>query len=165
MVAAYPDYYRDPHVVKTRLQVTSNPFFKRDDAGKVAAGMIDFNLAMHDPEKDWLKKKGEAKYDLITKFKWLRDKIELIDPDGNTISISTKKIYRIMVRDDIWYVYTTTDQTTVQQGQIKKYGPAEPKQANLGLKIFECSTQEASGQYALNEIEDLVLYTPFAIRN
>ena len=166
MIAAYPDQYHDPHVVKTRLQVTSNPFLKRPDAGKIAAGIIDFSLAMHDPRKDWLKKKGESGFVEVSNLKWLVENlnIEVVDRNNQPqmVQIPTKKIYRIMFRDDICYVYTADR----KNGQIKKYGPGKLK-ANVvnNLKLFDLKgPNTARIDYTWGEIEDLILSLPFASR-
>jgi hypothetical protein len=145
------------------LQVTSNPFLKKPDGGKLAAGMVDFNLAMHDPTKDWFKKKGEATYVAVSDFKWLRDTINLPVSQNQVVAIKTKKIYRIVVHDDVCYVYTA-DRTT-PPGQIKKYGPWKPGPGDIDSKLFEIGKAGASVQYALNQIEDLVLYLPMGGRN
>jgi len=166
MIAAYPDQYKDPHVVKTRLQVTSNPFLKRPDAGKLAAGIIDFSLAMHDPRKDWFKKKGESGFVDVSNLRWLVENINLEVVDRNnhpqTVQITTNKIYRIMFRDDVCYVYTNDR----KNGQIKKYGPGRLKASNVNnLKLFELKAGTGGlAQYALGQIEDLVLSVPFVIR-
>lgn len=162
MVAAYPERYRDPRYVKTRLQVTSNPFLKKADGGKLAAGMVDFNLAMHDPSKDWFKKKGEASYTAVSNLKWLRETINLPVSQNQVVTVRTKKIFRIVVRDDVCYVYTA-ERTT--PGQIKKYGPWRPGPGDLNTKLFEIGNAGAGEQYGLNQIEDLVLFLPFASRN
>ncbi len=166
MVSAWPNYYvpEAPFKVKTRLQITSNPFLHRPHAGKVAAGMVDFNLAMHDPNKNWFRPAGEAKFKAITEFNWSVDKIDAVGVDNVPVTIETKKIYRIVVGENPkhWYVYCVPSIEKLFSGEIRKYGPLKGDSPQLNeLKLFKLKEPEGElKQYLFGDIKDLLLTTP-----
>lgn len=165
MVSAWPTYYRlDAALVKTRLQVTSDPFFKATEANQLAAGIIDYNLAMHDPSQDWFKASGSSTFLPVSFSGWKVNEIQLIDSLGRPLGlpVKTKKIVRLMFRGGDCYIYTS-----IKRGKIQKFGPGKLRQADLtGLQLFELkqSPDGAVTPYSLSEISDLVLALPYCAR-
>lgn len=159
MVSAWPSFYKHAYLVKTRLQVTSNPYgISKSDRRLLAAGVVDFNLAMHNPNKHWFESKtnGNALAE-ISDFKWLVDTITLTDGVNNIGPIQTKEIYRIIYKDDICYIYGAGK----KNGEVVRYGPAKMVNAAdlQGRELFELKMPGAtqSKKYALSEVSDLIL--------
>jgi hypothetical protein len=84
MVACYPQRYAKPHQVKSRLQTTSRPFpavdggDTRRDLG-IATGVLDAEMALLDPNQDWIKTVGQPRRAVRIK-KWTDGEINLLQP-------------------------------------------------------------------------------------
>lgn len=163
MVSAWPRYYgTDAALVKTRLQLTSDPFIRRSDANKLAAGVINYNLAMHDQSKNWFKPSGgDTTFAEVPHPKWLVPEIRVHPKEEGLPDwlINPKKIYRIMYRDGLCYFYLAG----AKPGEIQKIGPGTLSATEVThLPLFELKRKpnEAAIPYTLNEISDLLLATP-----
>jgi len=133
MVAKYPDSFRTPQAVKTRLQVTSRPLFAGPDASRLATGVVDPAVALKAPDKDYWQPIGgslvEAKID-----NWCVKELQLSDPAtlGALPPLATKHILRMyrVNRDDStaqpqWIFYTKVPYLNgTKSGEVLRIGPA-----------------------------------------
>jgi hypothetical protein len=132
MVARYPASFARAEYVKARLQYTSRPVFIGQDAKRLAAGVIDPELAMLNPEKDFLMplvgSRREVEID-----NWCAPTIELFDPNtGRPLKdgvIRTRDIFRMyrVNRGEAsakprWIVYAKKAWTNAP-GDVMRIGP------------------------------------------
>ncbi len=144
MVNCYPDYYRDggpeeslnSAVVKQRLQYTSKPiFYKAEDLARVASGVVDPQVALLDPEKNWIKLKGAQDYTELTGnddiANWCEKKIELVDDNLVAKAAATQNVVRmvrVIVPDGMlgqpapWVLYSLA-KTPGQPVAIQRFDP------------------------------------------
>lgn len=158
MVGNWPGFYNtDAVLVKTRLQLTSDPFMEESNASRLAAGVVDYNLALHNPEKHWFKSNNDPKFVEVIAPKWLVSEIQLLDP--HTLRslgspIRTRDIYRIMYRDDLCYIYAAG----VKPGEIQKFGPGKFSNV-VGKELLQLKRvpDGVLTPYTLSAFKDLLL--------
>lgn len=144
MVNCYPDYYGDDGpdqsinsaAVKLRLQYTSKPiFYDREDLDRVATGVVDPQVALLDPEKNWIKPRGAQDYTELSGTgdiaNWCQPKIDLVDKNLAAKSTSTQnllRMVRIIVPGGIlgkpapWVLYSLA-KAPGQPTAIQRYDP------------------------------------------
>jgi hypothetical protein len=175
MLSCYPRYYGTPDRLKTRLQVTSEPFAAeppgrpRADAG-IAAGVLDPALALRDPDRDWVKESGGS-HTAQTVRRWLTNEIVVLDPvtpdNVPNSPVRTGDVLRVVqvpgATDDgprQWVVYKRVpfDGNNDHLGAVIRVGPGRIR--DLDRKVLEvCGGRELR----LADLEDVVLSYP--IRN
>lgn len=87
--------------LKERLQYTSRPiFYEEDDLKKIAAGVVDPEVALLDPGKNWIKATGSETYAEIPKTDdidhWCQTSLKLIDWRGDMKPIASKNMLRMV---------------------------------------------------------------------
>jgi hypothetical protein len=110
----------------------------------VASGVVDPQVALLDPEKDWIKLKGAQDYTELTGnddiAHWCEKKIELVDDNLVAKSAAAQNVLRmvrVMVPGGIldnpapWVIYSL-DKTPGQPVTIQRFDP----------RVFEDSARE-----------------------
>jgi subtilisin family serine protease len=108
MLNCYPERYRDiegqselkSDYIKQRLQYTSNPiFYEEADLAKVAAGVVDPEVALLDPSKTWIRMAGEDDYQEMSGDAdvdhWCLTNWTMIDGQLRSLTNSSKNILRM----------------------------------------------------------------------
>ena len=168
MTACYPQRYTKPHQIKSRLQATSRPFpavesgSERADMG-LASGVLDAELALLDPSRDWVKKTGQARAPVRIK-KWVDGEVKLLDPvtrrpiDG----ASTQDIQRLVqvphpqATGAQWVVYKKIASDNLHRGDVVRMGPgvlAGDQGTRAMLELCDGTVIPAS------QIEDVLIAT------
>ena len=165
MKACFPDEYREPYVVKTRLQTTSRPFpvaaaeAPRDDG--VSAGILDVETALLDPGSDWLKT-NLGDWEPVRVKRWHGD-FEIV-PVGDW-SLRMKDIHRLTRVGTKWVAYSQVSDDRYQKfrGTVRRFGPGQLQRADgapLGPVLELCTGKVVEA----SDLEDLLLATPLALR-
>jgi subtilisin family serine protease len=159
MVARYPVTYKFAWHVKERLQVTSMPIeligVNRDDARKLAAGIIDPAMATRDPNKEWLKVTGGDPTG-YTQLTWNVDTLTMTFDSGSSKRIDTEEIWRLVTRGSKSVIYIRGP----VPGSIQKLGPGTLSVPDPTRPILTVDANAVK----LGVIEDLLLKAPKAVR-
>jgi hypothetical protein len=140
MVSSFPAWYNNrAERVKTRLQVTARPALSNQDALRVASGVLDYALALKDPDTNWVKGLGQADFVKVDAFRWCTPQLSLVDPMDDTkllggAPIRTSDILRLYRNENNgkWTIYTKG----ATLGEVHRIGPGEVDEAPL----FESTT-------------------------
>lgn len=160
MVSSWPNYYAVvPGSVKLRLQLTSRPFFDPSQDSKVAAGVLDGEMAVKDPLQSYIQISGGKLRSVIPK-RWLKATITCVDQEtGDPESILTSKILRIVQSKNTWVFYLSTPSV----GHIHKVGPClvGDSERDLPILLTEALEKIPDGpteeSFSLSAILDLLL--------
>jgi subtilisin family serine protease len=162
MLSKWPEYFKVPVDVKTRLQVISSPTLAVPHASRIAAGVLDsVALALRDPGKDLLRPLGDnPAYEELQTFRgWYVDRLKVLNEKNEVdknVYIPTGDVYRICKKGSQWWVYTRVSKCVNSslrskcEGQIKMQGP-------YYLDIFEDLFSADNHTYKVGEITDLIL--------
>lgn len=110
MVSAWPDVYlSNPSRVKFRLQVTATPNLLHQESQKLTSGVINPDLALKDPRKDWFAASGATINAATNTGIWCTDKIRFGSPGSRGLqTINVNDVYRISCRSNGCVFYTST---------------------------------------------------------
>lgn len=176
MINCYPRHYRQDtgengllaSVVKERLQYTSKPiFYREDDLNRLAAGVVDPQVALLDPGKTWIRLKGTTDYTELSGDQelvhWCQDKIVLVDENGDPPekSPSSTNLLR-MVRtnfpggilgiDRPWVIYS------LRPGEPGKIDRFEPRVFEAPEMEDQPIARKKNGEFLHpSEFDDLIL--------
>jgi peptidoglycan/xylan/chitin deacetylase (PgdA/CDA1 family) len=121
MASLYPSYYSNsPAKLKFRLQITSSPDLADEDLPKVRAGMLNAQMALLDPTKNWIDASP------IRNLVWCKDSISVLDPSDRRPmeggkGIDVQDIFRLHERDDgKWFVF---EEVKESPGEVIRIGP------------------------------------------
>lgn len=172
MVNCAPDSYTqrsfngiEAAALKKRLVVTSRPMLQKDGSGHFTPGIVDPQVALLDPRKDWyleLPQLGGADYSNASVDHWCKERIEYSYEDGQRGSKSTKNTLRVRSIPDKfwpdgnrrWYIYGSLADPTSNRATVDIVGPVllDPAFEEQALvKLSEGSTLK------LGELDDLIL--------
>jgi hypothetical protein len=159
MAACYPDAYRIGGDLKARLQITARPIVAERDARRIATGVVDYGLAMLDPERTYLLQ-GE-RYMAIDNWEWCTDELDLQHKDGRELPLNNPhtgdihRITRVKTQDRGWaWVLYRRDRANPTPGRVLKIGPFHRLRGNMNVLKRD---GEAIG---LSQIKDLILSKP-----
>ena len=151
--------YKDPDIVKKRIQVTSWPIWNRpglpsDAWTKLATGLVDPLLAMVDPKQHWIKRGGSWQ---PIRLRSISGGFTSID-GSSAVPLSEKTVARIVkVSGDsaspMWVIYRDAaklGEAGAELGEVKRDGPLTPD-ANAVLTPCE------GAPIPLGEVADLVI--------
>jgi subtilisin family serine protease len=164
MLSNFSEQYQDGSEVKARLQITSRPLPLTSPAGpnqddtKLNAGIVDPILALLDPSKHWLKKKGDKWAEI--KLAAMPDKVVFKDFSDGDVDIqpaSIRRIYRMTVgATSRWSIYTdySIGNGDADANEVKRAGPLTPKVKTT--KVFKvCDTPNS--WLRADDIDDLIV--------
>jgi hypothetical protein len=111
MVSRYPQVYQEASALKKRIQATSWPLLAADgrpatDAGKLAMGIVDPELASRDPERDWVRT-GQG-WEPVRVRRW-SPRNGLFRFRGADRSLDMLPALRLIQQDGRYYIYTERD--------------------------------------------------------
>ncbi|APV48551.1 hypothetical protein BWI17_01930 [Betaproteobacteria bacterium GR16-43] len=121
--------------IKRHLLVTSRPTLLKEDNKRVAAGIVDYELALKDPRLDWMVPAMGSKHETVNIEGWCSSKIAFTDERGTTeYRIDAKAIRRManVKRVDgssYWVIYEA------REGGIYKRGPLKLVEGAQLLKV------------------------------
>ena len=135
MRGRWPTTYKDPDMVKKRIQVTSWPIYNRpglpsDAWTKLATGLVDPLLALVDPKQHWIKRSGSWQ---AIRLRGISG--DFISIDGTAkVPLTEKTVARIVkVSGDstspLWVIYRDAEELGepgAQLGEVKRDGPLMP---------------------------------------
>ena len=133
MISHYPMKYTAAVEVKRRLQITSwpiyrQPFSANTDANKLAAGIVDPNLALLDPSTTWIKR--GSTWEKVAIKAWSADSLRFLTPDGTAQGQDTAPLVRFVKVASgpapLWMLYTDkslAEPSKYLPGEIGKLGP------------------------------------------
>ncbi len=162
MVSARPLYYSKAFQVKKRLQITSRPFPFAADRGRIATGIIDAEMAMRDPQRNWFRPRG-GDMATVDHFTWQVQDLPFTDPDtGHRVSAGkVEYIYRILKRNEEFYLYTKDEGARAPIWKVNLLGPYSVAAQDLETVIFKGEVSGPNGKttmsFKLKEVEDLIL--------
>lgn len=122
----YPSDFATAAKLKRRLMVTSRPALAAEDQSTVAAGIVDYDLALSDPGSDWYEAIGSSERQRVRAAAWCAQEIDLTLLDSNeVVRLSTSRIRRIYKAvlaggQSAWYVYANA---AAQPMEVVKFGP------------------------------------------
>ncbi|HEV7437075.1 S8 family serine peptidase [Sphingobium yanoikuyae] len=157
MIARYPNAYRSAGLVKTRLQITAWPMLpstplESDSANTIATGIIDYQRALLDPSKDWMKmSQGSWQHDTAIKS---LPTLTVIDSQNASLTVNGRDIGRIVKissegASPTFAIYEIG--RGVRRGIVKRLGRA--KLADLQASIELCG----GSKIKIVNIEDLIV--------
>ncbi|NMO19224.1 S8/S53 family peptidase [Pyxidicoccus fallax] len=165
MMSCHSSYKWRASTVKRRLQFTSRPLVIQQEAAKLAAGIVDPEIALLDPRKNFLKKKNEARTELQS-FGWCRSSFRLIHPTlGGTLpdgDIPVEDVYRIVRLKEPgagektrWVVFRKPPENHLgdQTGNVLRIGPGVLPGADMVQPLFS----DGSSGVTIEDVEDLLV--------
>lgn len=170
MKACYPQSYQQPHVVKTRLQTTSQPFplapdnTPRDDG--VSAGIVDIDTALLDPDRDWIKRNGGA-WEAVRVRQW-NGSFEM-DPPA-ILSFRMNDVHRLkQIGGGTWVAFSRYpfDRDREHRGEVVRFGPGRLARVSPGPNADpDVLLELCDGQMVtIAALDDLLLATPLGLRD
>jgi subtilisin family serine protease len=172
MLSCYPQSYARLGRLKTRLQATALPFAAeapgqpRSDRG-LAAGILDPDLALRDPERNWVKESG-GDHQALAVRRWLTDEIVIADPvtpdPVPNSPVRAGDILRLVQvpgpSDEApkqWVIYKRVpfDANTEHLGEVIRVGPGRIRDASKPI-LEVCGGR----QLRLADLEDVLLSHP-----
>ena len=170
MKACYPQSYQQPHVVKTRLQTTSQPFpLASDNTPRdfgVSAGIVDIDAALLDPDRDWIRRNGGA-WEAVRVRRW-NGGFEM-DPPG-TLRFRTNDLHRLKLMGGAAWVGFSRDPDDIyleHRGETVRVGPGRLARTSPGPNADpDVLLELCDGQtVTIAELNDLLLATPLGLRD
>jgi hypothetical protein len=169
-LAKYPSAYGRPSALKRRLQYTSTPSLRTEDAAGIATGVVNAGLMMKDPTKHWLDLTDTDWVGMkeATILGWCQDTFAMGTMAGNRFDllqhfpeVRVTDLFRI-VKDkrpgqlSRWFVYAKYRGMDGQRfpGEILRVGPAVVSPQDR--PAFKLAPDRVVG---FSEIEDLLVAT------
>jgi len=134
----YPNELQTPAKLKRRLMVTSRPTLATEEQSMVAAGILDYNLALKDPKSDWYLKVGTSEHQQVRALAWCAQELELSLESGESARIRSNRIRRVFKTATQsgqvqWYVFA--DGSRDEPLALVKYGPGQLTADSKLLKL------------------------------
>jgi hypothetical protein len=196
MLSCYKNFYYDEHTdrietaqLKRRLQYTSNPvFWRQEDLKRLAAGVVDPEVALLDPSKTWyrqpepLRASDREGYIEIKPTHWCVERLMVQDDTGaSLVSPSAKNLLRIVENKTshlansssgrrVWVAYSRFWQrpgteeggsdTRFEDDKVTRWDPRFVTDPGPTGPLIQLDSGKT---LSLNQIDDLVLAKPLPI--
>lgn len=176
LVSDWPTSYKFASRVKERLQYTATPFPDAADREKLAAGIINPDLALRDPNKDFIDLTdltGPLKdLEPVVIEGWCDGSLTVLTPQGNLVKdgyIYTSRVHRIVQvgsgQRRQWSIFADNAWGDQQPGVIMHIGPGIPTVQGTGatdarpfLKLGPTKPGEGGRIITLQQIENLLIH-------
>jgi hypothetical protein len=163
MITCSPTHYTNkPAAMKFRLQLTARPSLMAEDAKKVTGGVLDANLALRDPNKNWIKYSGAKYYSDFSPKGWCRDRLLMNGEDGGPLpegNVKATDVFRIVKWNNLWWLYEQDPRGAPHTAEIFKIGPGSLDSPQTPL--LNMGDQDP---LLMNQFEDVVLSSSLPVK-
>ena len=160
MVCHYRDYFnQDPRQIKLRLQVTANPIIRHEDMDKVGIGVVNPKMAMCDPSKIWLAKRGARLGEetdcgrVVKSMEWCNFDLGGTTDDSEQKRVNSEQIHRIIAINkpsgqSSWVIYKTNN-ADMNVSDYWRLGYLGPLSMDVSQKIVKVTYENGASQKSL----------------
>ncbi|QND18591.1 S8/S53 family peptidase (plasmid) [Rhizobium leguminosarum bv. trifolii] len=164
MASCYPSSYNaQPYQLKERIILASRPIAEETANEHVAGGVIDPEVSMLDPRKDWLKLK-ESPVRAVAFVKWCSDRLKLDDDTRDPLNLlPTRRISNVegvgLVQQRVSLIETDP---VYSKHQVRRELPATVLEPDKPIAVVRYDSSSAECAVNIPRLTDLFLSKTYA---